>query len=115
MTHPIVFFDIAGPEDAGLTTFYSSVFDWQADQTGQFSVPAVTPVQGAIRNDPAEKRIYIGVHDVTASLIEIEKAGGTVDVPRFEVPGVVVLGLFKDPAGNPMGLVEMDGDSHRVP
>jgi len=34
---------------------------------------------------------------------------------RFEVSGVVVLGLFRDPAGNPMGLVEMDGDSHVVP
>ncbi len=45
----------------------------------------------------------------------IKQSGGTVDVPRFEVPGVIVLGLFRDPAGNPMGLVEMDGDSPRVP
>ena len=40
---------------------------------------------------------------------------GTVDAPGFEVPGVTVLGLFRDPAGNPMGLVEMDGDSPRIP
>jgi hypothetical protein len=26
-----------------------------------------------------------------------------------------VLGLFRDPAGNPMGLVEMDGDVPHVP
>ncbi|MEM9404002.1 MAG: hypothetical protein AAGA44_16140 [Pseudomonadota bacterium] len=45
----------------------------------------------------------------------IEEAGGSIDAPRFEVPGVVVLGLFRDPAGNPMGLVEMDGDDPRVP
>ncbi|MEM8681952.1 MAG: hypothetical protein AAFX56_11250 [Pseudomonadota bacterium] len=115
MTQPIVFFDIAGPDDAELKAFYSSVFDWKSDQSGQFSIPVVTPIQGTIRKDPAEKRIYVGVQDVSASLIEIEKAGGTVDVPRFEVPGVVVLGLFKDPAGNPMGLVEMDGDRHRIP
>ena len=115
MTQPIVFFDIAGPEDAELQAFYSSVFDWEPDQAGQFSIPVVTPIQGTIRKDPAEKRIYVGVDDVSASLVEIEKAGGTVDVHRFEVPGVVVLGLFKDPAGNPMGLVEMDGDTHRVP
>jgi predicted enzyme related to lactoylglutathione lyase len=35
--------------------------------------------------------------------------------PRFEVPGVVVLGLFFDPAGNRMELVEMDGDRAVVP
>jgi hypothetical protein len=28
---------------------------------------------------------------------------------------VVVLGLFRDPAGNAMGLVEMDGDRVRIP
>jgi predicted enzyme related to lactoylglutathione lyase len=115
MTKPIVFFDIAGPDDAELMTFYSSVFDWEPDQTGQFNIPVVTPIQGTIRKDPAEKRIYVGVRDVAESLVEIENAGGTVDVPRFEVPGVVVLGLFKDPAGNPMGLVEMDGETHRIP
>ena len=57
----------------------------------------------------------MGVPDVAASLTLIEQYGGTVDHPRFEVPGVVVLGLFRDPAGNPMGLVELDGDSPRVP
>ena len=40
---------------------------------------------------------------------------GPDDAPRFEVPGVVILGLFRDPAGNPMGLVEMDGEQHRLP
>jgi len=87
MTQPTVFFDIAETDDAELKTFYASVFNWKADQAGQFSIPAATPIQGAIRKDPAEKRIYVGVQDVSASLIEIEKAGGTVDVQRFEVPG----------------------------
>lgn len=115
MGQPIVFFDIAGPDDRALQEFYSSVFDWEIDQSGQFRVPIMAPIDATIRKDPAEKRLYIGVSDVTDFLAAIEKAGGTVDVPRFEVPGVVVLGLFKDPAGNPMGLVEMDGDRPRVP
>ena len=95
--------------------FYSSIFGWEIDQAGQFGIPVATPIKGAIRKDPTEKRIYLGVPDITASLSLIEQSGGTVDVPLFEVPGVVVLGLFRDPAGNPMGLVEMDGDSPRVP
>ena len=115
MTQPIVFFDIAGEDDEALKSFYTTVFGWEFDQAGQFSVPVTTPINGVIRNDPAEQRIYVGVPDITASLTLIEQHGGTVDVPRFEVSGVVVLGLFRDPAGNPMGLVEMDGDSQRVP
>lgn len=115
MAKPILFIDIAGPDDEVLGNFYSSVFEWQLDENKQFAAPAATPIQGAIRKDPAEKRIYIGVSDVAEYLALIEQAGGSVDVPRFEVPGVVVLGLFRDPAGNPMGLVEMEGDRPRVP
>ena len=115
MAKPIVFFDIAGPEESGLKEFYATAFDWDIAADGQFEVSAATPISATIRNDSAEKRIYVGVPDVTASLTQIEAAGGSVDVARFEVPGVVVLGLFRDPAGNPMGLVEMDGDTHKVP
>ena len=115
MTQPIVFFDIAGPDDAALSAFYESVFGWETDSQGQFSVAVNGPIDAAIRKDPAEKRLYIGVADVTASLGMVEQHGGSIDVPRFEVPGVVVLGLFRDPAGNPMGLVEMDGDMPVVP
>lgn len=115
MTQPIVFFDIAGPDDEALQRFYSAVFDWEFEQGGQFRVPVVSPIDATIRKDPAEKRIYLGVPDITASLELIEQSGGSIDVPRFEVPGVVVLGLFRDPAGNPMGLVEMDGDDPVLP
>ena len=115
MSQPIVFFDIAGPDDEALRNFYTTLFAWDFDDNGQFNAPVALPLQGAIRKDPTEKRIYIGVPDIDASLAQVEQCGGSVDVPRFEVPGVVVLGLFRDPAGNPMGLVEMDGDSHRIP
>lgn len=115
MAQPVVFFDIAGPADTGLRKFYATVFDWDIDQSGQFSVAVNAPIDAAIRDDPAEKRIYIGVPDITAVLAQVETAGGSTDVARFEVPGVVVLGLFRDPAGNPMGLVEMDGDTPVVP
>ncbi|MBT8063240.1 MAG: hypothetical protein HKO64_07020 [Xanthomonadales bacterium] len=115
MASPVVFFDIAGEDDDALKAFYSRIFDWRPNESGQYSIPVNSPLDVAIRKDPAEKRIYMGVTDVTATLAQIEEAGGSVDVPRFEVPGVVVLGLFRDPAGNPMGLVEMDGDSLLIP
>ena len=115
MSAPIVFFDIAGPDSEALRTFYSRLFEWESDGAGQFVLNVDAPLRAAFRQDPAQKRLYIGVDDVTAKLNEIEALGGTIDVPRFEVPGVVVLGLFGDPAGNPMGLVELEDGKPVIP
>jgi predicted enzyme related to lactoylglutathione lyase len=81
MTNPIVFFDIAGPDNTKLIDFYTTVFEWEFNQAGQFSVDVVSPLDGTIRQDPAEKRIYIGVTDVTAALTEIENNGNQVIIP----------------------------------
>lgn len=114
MSAPIVFLDIAGPDLVSLQVFYSTLFGWDA-AAADFTIPIGTPLSAAIREDPAEKRLYIGVDDITAKLEEVQVLGGSVDRPRFEVPGIVILGLFKDPAGNPMGLVEMEDGAPKVP
>jgi len=116
MTAPIVFIDFAGPDDKKLRAFYMNVFGWKFDAKGMVDLHFPSPsINGAVRKDPAEKRVYLGVPDVTNALASIEAHGGSIDQPRFEVPGVVILGLFRDPAANPMGLVEMDGDQRRIP
>lgn len=115
MSCPIVFFDFAGSDPEQLASFYAAVFAWERDATGNLNVPAVSPLLGTLRADPPEHRLYIGVADIAASLEAVRAHGGTVEAERFEVPGVVVLGLFRDPAGNPMGLVEMDGPQRRIP
>ena len=114
MSAPIVFLDIAGPDRAALQSFYSNLFGWDT-AAADFTIRVGTPLSAAIREDPAEKRLYIGVDDIAAKLEEILALGGSVDSPRFEVPGVVILGLFRDPAGNPMGLVETEDGAPKVP
>lgn len=114
MSAPIVFLDFAGPDAASLRGFYSTLFGWDA-RAPEFSLQVATPLSATIREDPAEKRVYVGVDDIAAKLDEVLALGGSVDQPRFEVPGVVVLGLFKDPAGNPMGLVEMKDGAPTIP
>lgn len=115
MAAPVLFFDIAGPDAASLRAFYAEVFRWDSDDGGRFEVRVSSPLQAAVREDPAEMRIYVGVEDVAEALERVTSRGGSVDTPRFEVPGVAVLGLFRDPAGNPMGLVELEGDRPRIP
>ena len=115
MAAPIVFFDIAGSNDSQLRTFYSGIFGWSFTKQSKTTVDVITPLEGAIRKDTTEKRLYIGVENVTDTLKKIAEYGGTVDAQRFKVAGVVILGLFKDPAGNEMGLVEMVGEKPRIP
>jgi len=113
---PIVYFDIAGPADTKLSAFYERTFGWAAGPGGVVSVPVSGPrLAGTVRTDPAAKIIYIGVPDVASALLDVVANGGRVVAPRFEVKGVAVLGLFTDPAGNPMGLVELSNGKPRIP
>ena len=111
---PIVFFDVAGPELAGQAGFYKAVFGWDAGPDGRLAVPSVTPLPGNLRvEDPrqgpvAERVLYVGVPDINATLETVKAHGGSVVFGRTVGPGVVILALFKDPAGNRMGLVELD-------
>jgi predicted enzyme related to lactoylglutathione lyase len=103
MPAPIVFFDIAGPDAAKLKNFYAGVFGWNIDAANAIDTGAL---KGTLRQDPAEKIVYLGVADINAALEQIKAAGGTVEMPRMVIPNVVTFALFKDPAGNRMGLVE---------
>ena len=59
--------------------------------------------------------IYVGVADITATLAKVQAAGGSVVFPRLVVPGTVVIGMFKDPAGSKVGLVEIENGKPKVP
>ena len=59
--------------------------------------------------------VYVGVDDITATLARVKERGGTIRFLRLEVPGRVVLAVFKDPAGNSVGLVELENGKAKVP
>jgi predicted enzyme related to lactoylglutathione lyase len=101
---PIVFFDIAGPDAAKLKSFYSDNFGWSIDAANGITTPNL---KGTLRQDPPETLIYLGVPDIDAALKKIVAAGGSVALLRTVVPNIVTFALFKDPAGNRMGLVEI--------
>ncbi|HVY02385.1 MAG TPA: VOC family protein [Caulobacterales bacterium] len=128
MPAPLVFFDIAGPDMEGLAEFYAAVFGWDITPGTPFPgagaiapIPVLDPLPGTLRRSDADddpqfrKVIYVGVEDVAATLAAVAAQGGAIHAPRFEVPGVVVLGLFKDPAANVIGLVEIAGGKPKIP
>ena len=112
---PVVFFDIAAPQLASQAAFYRAVLGWDIDATGGFAVPAASPLHATLRvespggKEPLTERVvYVGVADINATLASVKAHGGGVVFPRLVVPGVVIVALFTDPAGNRMGLVELD-------
>jgi predicted enzyme related to lactoylglutathione lyase len=52
---------------------------------------------------------------IKATMAKVKELGGTIPIPRLEVPGRVVLAVFKDPAGNSVGLVELSNGKPKVP
>lgn len=97
------------------------MFDWDIGADGSFSVPVAAPLRANLRVETGEygpsveRVVYIGVADINHTLEQIKAHGGAMVLPRLEVPGVVILALFTDPAGNRTGLVEMAGDKAKVP
>jgi predicted enzyme related to lactoylglutathione lyase len=117
---PIVFFDIAGPDLQKQKAFYEAVFGWDVSAEGRFTAPVAAPLPGLLRVESEtgfqpERVLYLGVDDITATLGQITINGGGVVFPRMVVPGVVILALFTDPAGNRMGLVELADGKPIVP
>ena len=99
---PIVFFDIAGPDAAKLRDFYSSNFGWDIPATNMIKT---ANLEGTLRQDPPEKILYIGVPDLDAAIEKVKATGGTVETPKLPIPGGQQFVLFRDPAGNRMGIV----------
>jgi hypothetical protein len=55
---------------------------------------------------PTQWLTYVHVENVTATLEKAVKLGGTVVVPRTEIPNMGHFGILVDPTGAPMGLWE---------
>lgn len=51
------------------------------------------------RDVPSHWLTYLAVDDVDASIVEVEKLGGTVTKAPFDVPGVGRLAVVQDPSG----------------
>ncbi len=99
---PIVFFDIAGPDAARLKDFYASNFGWNIDANNLVKTPSL---EGALRQDPPEKVLYIGVPDLDAAMAKVQASGGNILSPKIPIPSGTFV-LFTDPAGNRMGLFQ---------
>ncbi|MBT8214404.1 MAG: VOC family protein [Acidimicrobiia bacterium] len=117
MGNPIVHWELMGPDGDAMAGFYKDVFGWESEGVPGFDQYYMVPgdhagIGGAVGKGSAEMpaylTMYIEVPSIDDHLAKIEAAGGATMVPRTVVPDTVVFGMFSDPAGNIVGLVEAD-------
>lgn len=115
MKHPVVWFEVNGDDAEGLQGFYSELFGWTVDAGNPMKYGMVEAVKGrGIPGGIGQKgrpetpgvTFYVSTTSIEASLGEAEKLGAKTVMPRTVLPGGTIMGMFDDPQGNRIGLVE---------
>lgn len=112
MAHPVVHFEVSGPDDRQLADFYASLFGWRME-----TVPGVdytlihtggAGINGGIEKVTDERpatTFYIETDDLQSALDKINLVGGKTITPITELPGVATYAIFEDVDGLAVGLV----------
>jgi len=112
MAHPVMWFEVLGEDGDRLRKFYGGLFGWTFTNDSPYGVVdtgvprgipgGVGPVYPGTRSWVT---FYVETPDVAASLDQAAQLGGKTVLPRTVLPAVT-LGIFEDPEGHAIGLVE---------
>ncbi len=123
MRHPVVHFEIAGKNARQLRRFYSLLFQWRMDPGATDDYSEVhsgddSGIDGGIFQTQGDTSsyvtIYVAVEDVRAYLKRAQMLGGECLHPPMTIPGIGTIAVFRDPAGNPIGLVQERASAKEV-
>jgi uncharacterized protein len=116
MSNRIVHFEIPCDHPQKTIEFFKQAFGWSFQQFGNEEYwlamtgdPELPGINGGImkKKDPHQPVVNsINVEDLDKAIINIEKAGGTIVVPRTAIPTVGWIAYFKDPDGNIHGIYQ---------
>jgi len=112
MAHPVVHFEISGPDDRRLAEFYASLFGWRMQPVPGIGYTLISAgavgINGGIEKvtdaRPATK-FYIETDDLQTALDKINLVGGKTVTPITELPGMATYAIFEDLDGLAVGLV----------
>ena len=120
MGQPVVHFEITGRDGPALQSFYSTLFGWNINAENPMGYGIVTReenlsaegigIGGGISEGPegypGHVTIYVEVPDVEAALAQAEGLGATRMMGPEEVMEGLVIGLFTDPEGHTIGMIQ---------
>jgi predicted enzyme related to lactoylglutathione lyase len=123
MGQPVVHFEIIGSNPTTLRGFFNDLFGWEFDTSGTVAEAISEPtnygfidlitasdgsgIRGGIGGGERYERhvvFYVGVSDVEEALQKVEGLGGQRQMGPVTAPNGLVIGHFKDPEGNLIGL-----------
>ena len=106
MGNAVIHFEVVGADGAKLQQFYGDLFGWKMNTDNPMNYGIVD--NGGVGQSPNGPHItwYVQVDDVDKALGKAESLGGKTVMPKEQIMDSVTLGLFKDPEGNLVGLVE---------
>jgi len=119
MGQPVVHFEIVGKDVDKLKSYYSELFGWEINSENSIGYGVVhrdgntnadgVGIGGGISGGPEDYdghvTFYIQVPDVEAALAKAESLGGTRLMGPHEPMEGLVIGLFNDPEGHTIGVV----------
>jgi len=115
MSHPVVWFEVMGSKGVELQSFYRDLFEWKIDASNPMKYGMVEATKGQgipggvgqLGDQPWPKvTFYVSTTNIEDSLDKATSLGGKVIMPRTELQPGTILGMFSDPEGNAIGLVE---------
>jgi predicted enzyme related to lactoylglutathione lyase len=120
MGQPVVHFEIMGRDAGKLQAFYAQAFGWEFDTSNPMDYGLVgreasrtadggLGIAGGVGQAPegydGHVTFYVAVPDVEAALAQAERLGGSRMMGPEEVGDGLVIGLFNDPEGHLVGVV----------
>jgi uncharacterized protein len=120
MGRPVVHFEVVGKDAPALQSFYADLFGWRidADNPMHYGVvsrednlnPDEIGIGGGIGPGPegyeGHVTFYVEVPDVEATLSQAESKGGKRLMGPETIMGRMVLGMFTDPEGHLIGVIQ---------
>jgi predicted enzyme related to lactoylglutathione lyase len=120
MGQPVVHFEVIGKDPDKLQSYYSELFGWEFDAENPMRYGIVSRegntgddgvgIGGGVGTGPegydGHATFYVAVPDVEEALSKAESLGGSRMMgPEKPMEGVVI-GLFQDPEGHTVGVVQ---------
>lgn len=114
--HPFVHVEISCHDREAAKRFYGELFGWKFQDFPEMNYTTIdsgqSPGMGGGLNPVTPENpagtvtVYVNTDDIDESLRKVESLGGTVILPKMEVPTVGFIAFFKDPTGNTLALLQ---------
>lgn len=108
----VVHVEIPAADVSAAGKFYQDLFGWKMQHVAEFDYTMWEDGSGygggfnkvSDENPVGQVLVYIHSDDIEADLKRVEELGGSVVMPKREIPGTGWYGVFKDPTGNVLAL-----------